>query len=445
MWGFSGNRRWVYVKRIAGTFQRAHRVTGLMLQALLFAAPWIRIGGLPAVRIDLPGRKLLLLGWAFPSSEVFSLVLIALLAAFSLFFATALFGRLWCGYACPQSVFLEEWVRPVETFIEGDRVARMRRDQGPWTFDRTWRKAAKWTMFALMAIVLSMTVMSWFAGAPEIWVGSAGPVDYTLVGVFSFGLFLNWAWFREQLCNYLCPYARFQGALADDHSLVITYDRARGEPRGRGKAAAVAGNCVDCNKCVDVCPAGIDIRDGYQLECIACARCVDACETVMPKLGFPSLVRYSTVAIDAGGKPRLLRRRTAAYSALLAVVAGALVVRLARHEPLEVTVNRSPGSMFVVDPDGAIRNLFLVHVTNNDPARAHLYVVSVHGLVSAQMASQPLELAPLASHSVPLTVRMPSGGTVRNAPFTVRVSEVGDDPHAVDRVATFTAPGLESP
>jgi cytochrome c oxidase accessory protein FixG len=441
IWGLSASRRWVYVKHIGGLYQRLHRVSGTLLAAGLFIIPWLTLNGRPLVRFDLPARRSYLFGQVFVASQGFDLVLIGLLAAFSLFFFTALAGRVWCGYMCPQSVTLEEWIRPIENLIEGDRAARMRRDQGPWTFDRLWRRALKYTLFAAVAVLLTMTIQSWFAGARELWTGRAGPVDYTMVGVLATGLFVDWVWFREQLCNFLCPYARFQGALTDAHSLTISYDRQRGEPRGKGKASAEAGHCIDCNKCVDVCPAGIDIRNGFQLECIACARCVDACETVMPKLGFPSLVRYSTVNADEGKKTKLIRPRTLIYVAILAVVASGLGARIAYRQPMEVTVNRTPGSLFTVDADGGVRNTFLVHVTNNDPEQTHLYVVSVHGLENAQMSASPLELAPLESKTVPLMIRVPGGEADRTTPFTVKVSEVnGGGKHQMERNATFKTP-----
>jgi cytochrome c oxidase accessory protein FixG len=438
---FSGERRWVYTKRVDGRFQRLHRATGAVLQVLLFLLPWLSVSGLPLVRVDLPARRLFLFGQVFVASEGFYLVLIALLAAFALFFVTALFGRVWCGYVCPQSVTLEEWVRPIEAWIEGDRAVRMRRDQGGLSWDRIWRKALKWTAYAALAVAVSTTLLSYFAGAPEIWTGRAGPVDYTLVGLIAGGLFLDWAWFREQLCNYLCPYARFQGALTDAHSLIISYDSGRGEPRGKGRAAAQAGHCIDCRKCVEVCPAGIDIREGFQLECIACARCVDACEAVMPRLGFPSLVRYSTAQSDEGGVPRLIRPRTLVYAGLLAALTLALLGGIARHEPLEVVVHRTPGSLFFLDPDGSVRNTFLVQITNNDPSGSHLYMVSIHGLEGAQMAARPVELGALQSQTVPLMVRVAPGAVDRTAPFTVRVAQAATDPtHQVDRQATFKAP-----
>jgi cytochrome c oxidase accessory protein FixG len=333
----------------------------------------------------------------------------------------------------------EEWIRPIERLFEGDAGARRRRDSGRWTVDRAWRKAAKWSTYAALAVLLAGTVVSYFSGAVPLWTGSAGPVDYALVGIFASGLFLDWAWFREQLCNFLCPYARFQGALTDDHSLVITYDVKRGEPRGHGRESATAGRCIECRKCVDVCPAGIDIRDGFQLECIACARCVDACTDVMGHLGHPTLVRYSTAAADAGQRTRIFRRRTVVYAGLLVGLLSLLVTRVASHEPIEVTVGRAPGSLFTIDADGHVRNTFLVRVANNDPQEHHLYVVSVHGLDHAELSARPLELAPLDAGTIALSVRLDPERTDRTTPFVVRVDEVGGD-HHIDVPATFKAP-----
>ncbi len=437
MLGFTGNRRWVYPKHIGGRFQRVHRASGALLQVFLIVTPWLVIGDLPVVRIALPERRLYLLGQVFTASESFTLVLLMLTAAFALFFFTALFGRMWCGFVCPQTVFLEEWVRPIEHLLEGDRLARQRRDAGPWTFDRAWRRGLKYTLFAGLALFVGMSVQSWFAGPYALWTGGAGPVDYAMVAVMGSGLFLDWAWFREQLCSYLCPYARFQGAMVDDHSLIVSYDAKRGEPRGKGKAAAKEGHCVDCNKCVDVCPAGIDIRDGFQLECIACARCVDACETVMPKLGFPSLVRYSTMAADEGAPTRVFRKRTVAYAALLTALLTAIGGRMWLHNPIEFEVNRTPGSLFTVDPDGSVRNTFLVKVHNRDAVDAHHYAVSVHGLPGAKVVMPPLDLGPLEDRTVPLVVLVPGASAERTVAFTV---EVRSEEATARAEATFKAP-----
>ena len=429
-------RNWIYAKRVAGRFQRLHRASGFVLLAILAIAPWIEIGGLPIARLDLPARKLFLLGTVFTPADGFNLVLLGLLAAFSLFFFTSLLGRLWCGWFCPQTVFLEEFVRRIEDFVEGDRRVRMNRDAGPWNVDKVLRKGAKWTAFAVLAFLVAMAVQSFFAGPAALWTGAAGPNDYLLVGLVSLTLFLDWAWFREQFCIYVCPYARFQGALTDDHSLVVSYDEVRGEPRGKGKQAVAEGHCISCNKCVDVCPQGIDIRDGFQLECINCSRCVDACEDVMAHLGQPSLIRYSTYAEDHGEKTRWVRGRTVVYAALLVVITGGLVYRIATRSSIEVTVNRTPGSLFQQD-EGFVRNTFLVNVKNNDALAAHQYTIHVEGIDGAEVTTPGITLEPLKMGTVPLVVRVPDGTVGRTTELEVHISDGTD---TVDVDATFKAP-----
>jgi cytochrome c oxidase accessory protein FixG len=437
MLGFSGSRIWVYTRAIQGRFQRLHRVSGVALIAFLVVVPWLTLGGMPVARIDLPARKLYLLGSVFTAADIFMLVLLALLAAFSLFFFTSLFGRVWCGYTCPQTVFLEEWIRPVETMIEGDRSKRMRRDSKGWTFDRIWRKVAKFSAFALMAAFVGTTVVTWFGDPRLIWTGQGGSGHYTIAGVVASGLFVDWVWFREQLCGFLCPYARFQSALVDDHSLIISYDVSRGEPRKKGRLGEDEDHCIDCGKCVHVCPAGIDIRDGFQLECVSCARCIDACESVMPKLGRPTLVRYSTIATDEGRSTRLVRKRTVAYAALLTVISGVFLALLVVHQPIEVTVNRSPGTLFQVDDDGWVRNTFLLQVMNNDASDAHSFRVTVDGLPGAQLTMPPITLDPMEHRTIPLVLRVPADSATRTMPFEVYVST---EESTVKASATFKAP-----
>lgn len=439
--GMTGSRQWVYPRSIQGRFQRIHRITGIVFALFLIVAPWIPINGNPAVRVDLPARRLYLLGTVYTAADGFLLVLLALLAAFSLFFFTALFGRMWCGYVCPQTVFLEEWVRPIEKFFEGDRGMRMRRDAGPWTFDKVWRKAGKLTAFALVAVFFAMSLQAWFAGPVALWTGQAGPVDYVFVGIVATGLFLDWAWFREQLCIYVCPYARFQSALTDDESLIIGYNVGRGEPRAKGRAAAKAGNCIDCAKCVQVCPMGIDIRDGFQLECINCARCVDACEDVMGALGHPSLVRYTTIASDEGRKTRLFRPRTLVYAGLLSTLTAAIVLLSTLRADLEVTVNRAPGTLYQVDADGLVRNTFLLQVDNNDPVDAHSYTVQVTGIDGAEVIVPPLTIEAMKGSTVPLVVRAPAQELPPSTPLQVIVSSETDE---VRLNTTFRAPRRNS-
>lgn len=424
MLGFSQTREWVYPQSISGRFTTIRRWTFLGLHLLLLITPWITINGNPALRVDLPARTVYLFGTIFTSSDTIFLLLLLWFAAFALFFFTAVFGRIWCGYACPQTVFLESWIRPVEIWIEGDRLTRKRRDSQGWSFDRAWRKLAKWTVFLAVALFLSMGGMSIFAGARELWTGQAGPVEYALVAIFTGFWFIDFTWFREQFCSYVCPYARFQSVLADEETLIITYDTERGEPRKAGKQAAKDGRCIECTKCVVVCPQGIDIRDGFQLECIQCARCIDACTSVMNKLGHPTLVAYGSIAESEGRKVRRWRPRTITYAAILVGIMVASGVLLARRIPFEATVNRAPGSLYTVDADGYTRNTFLLKITNKSPAVEPVaYEISVNGLDDAEILTDVVELGSTETRTIPLIVRVPTSAELqRTTPFEVKVA-----------------------
>jgi cytochrome c oxidase accessory protein FixG len=420
---FSGTRKWIYPMSVTGRFQRLRRWTFLGLYVVLFLPPWIMINGHPSLQFVLADRRLFALGAIFTASDTILLLMMLLFLAFSLFFFTSLFGRLWCGYACPQTVFLDAWIRPIEQWIEGDWVRRRKRDQGPWTADKLGRKAAKWSLFLVVAFVAAMAFMSFFAGARELWTGRAGPLEYALVGIFTAGWMVDFVWFREQFCNFLCPYARFQSALTDDQSLNIMYDVERGEPRG-GASARTEGRCISCNKCVVVCPQGIDIRNGFQLECIACARCVDACEDVMGRLGHDSLISYSTVASAQHRGRHAIRPRTVVYATLLTGLAAAFVFMVHSRAPFEATVNRAPGTLFTMDQDGYVRNTYILRITNNDPSVTPLpFVVTVEGIADAQVVSENVRLGSTESAAVPLVIRLRATPTMaRTIPLRVRVA-----------------------
>ncbi|MDP2307284.1 MAG: cytochrome c oxidase accessory protein CcoG [Pseudomonadota bacterium] len=431
------SRQWVHTASVKGRFQRIHRWTGFFLQAFLFVTPWLVVAGRPAVQIDIPARRVFALGAVYTASDAIFLVLALLIALFSLFLVTALWGRLWCGYGCPQTLFLEEWVRPLEKWIEGERGVRMARARAPREWKNLWRRIAKLTAFAVLAVAVSMTAVSWFAGARPLWTGQSSAAAYVMVGVFSAGLFADFAWFREQFCNYLCPYARFQGALSDKGSLTVQYEVALGEPRGaRGAAqaadAATAGACIDCKKCVAVCPQGIDIREGFQLECVACARCIDACEGVMAKQGHEGLISYKPLT----PQPKL-RPRTVAYGALLTGLVTALVFQVATHDAIDASIARAPGTLFVVDADGWIRNTYLLKVINTSlsPMEA---TVAVEGLpVDAELSVAPVRIAAAGTATVPVVLRMRAPeGPITRLTFTVDT----DGGHA-RLPATFTAGG----
>jgi cytochrome c oxidase accessory protein FixG len=439
MLGFRGERKWLYPQAVTGRWQRLRRWTFLALHLVLFATPWIKVAGAPAVLIDLPGRKLYAFGGIFTAQDTIFLLLLLLFLAFSLFFFTSLFGRLWCGFACPQTVFLDAWVRPVEEWIEGDWVQRRRRDEGPWTLDKTWRKALKWSLFAVFSFVIAMAFMSYFAGARELWSGRASTTEYALVGIVGAVWYWDLAWFREQFCNYLCPYARFQSALTDEETVLVQYDTTRGEPRG-GADAKHAGRCIECNKCVFVCPQGIDIRDGFQMECTACAKCIDACDIVMDKLGHQGLVQFYSMAELTGRAPHRLRPRTVAYGGLLTGIAAAGVLLMIARVPFDATVQRAPGSLFTLDADGFVRNTYLLRVTNKAPSPEPVpFRVEVEGLPEAQVSVQGLSLGTTESRTLPLIIRVRARPDLpRTIPFAVKVASPTRD---VQIDATFKTEG----
>ncbi len=423
---FAGTRRWVYAQQVTGRFRTLRHRTSIVLQLILFLTPWLRIGGNPALLVDLPARRVFALGAIFTARDTVLLLLILLFLAFSLFFFTSLFGRLWCGYACPQTVFLEEWIRPLEHWIEGSRGRQMQFDKGPWAWSKIWRKAVKWGLYALAAAVVSLTLASYFERAPVLWSGGASGTMYTIVAIVAIIWFLDFAWFREQFCNYLCPYARFQSALTDDESLLLVYETARGEPRG-GKDAVETGRCIECSKCVAVCPQGIDIRNGFQLECIACGACIDACNDVLGRLGHDGLIRYDSMAKQKGSRTRWLRPRTLAYGGLLGSLAAALVALLMARASFEAAVARAPGSLFTVDGDGWLRNTYIMRITNNDPSTDSIpFSVRVTGLPDAQVTVPDTRLASTESRSFVLVIRVPVKEALqRTVPIQVHVERPG--------------------
>lgn len=435
---FHGNRAWVYPLKVKGRFSGWHRWSSLALFAFLVVVPWLRWNGKPVFLIEITTRTFYLLGSIFTATDGVLILLTALSAAFMLFFFTSLFGRLWCGYFCPQSVFMINLAFPIEEWIEGERGVRMRRDQGPWIWDRIWRKGLKWFIYAVLGVLISASFMGFFVNAHDVWTLNLGTTGFFFLGLFSALWFLDMAWYREQTCNYICPYARFQGALTDDESLVIAYETERGEPRG--KAAKERGGCIDCKKCVVVCPQGIDIRDGFQLECIACGRCIDACTDVMGKIGHPTLVKYTTIATEQGRKIHWVRPRTIAYGVLLTGLASAFTYVLSHHSAIEVLVDRVPGSLFIEDGDGFVRNMYMVKVLDRTATHGeHVYDVHVDGLPDdSQVMATRLTVNSAEQVSVPLIVRVPRDKADRTIPL--RVTVTGTD-ISVGQDTTFKGPG----
>jgi cytochrome c oxidase accessory protein FixG len=443
-----GSRLFLHPADARGWFTRARRWSGWFLVAIYLSMPWIPVGGHPAVFLDIAGRRFHLFGLTLAFQDTWLLFFGITGLGFGLFFITALLGRVWCGWACPQTVFLEHVYRRVERWLEGDAVARRRLDAAPWTAGKVARRGAKQVIFFTISAVIAHLFLAYYVSVPELWaMMSAAPATHwaSFVFVFFFTaiLYFNFAWFREQLCIVICPYGRLQSVLIDDHSLVIGYDTKRGEPRGK-VGVPDAGACIDCNRCVQVCPTGIDIRQGLQIECIACAACIDACDEVMDKVKRPrGLIRYDSTTGFAGGRTRWLRPRTLVYAALLMVGMSVASWAISTVRPANLAVTRLSGAPYFVTEE-FVRNQFLVRIVNKRDT-AGRFVVTLPD-APAELARTGLEgvaeLAPLAEDVRSLIVLMPRSAYAGTFEFTVRVSDEAGT-FSLVRTVRFVGPEAE--
>lgn len=363
-----GSRNFLHPADVKGRWQIRKQWIFTILIAIYAVVPWIEIGGHPAILIDIPDRQAYLFGRTYTNQDFYLLFFLLSGAGFTLFVLTALWGRIWCGFACPQTVWLEGLFRRIERWLEGPRDVRIRRNQGPMTAEKFSRKAAKQVLFLAFSIVVAHIFLAYFIPARDLLgVIRSGPshhmTAFIWVVVMTGILYLDFAWFREQTCLIVCPYGRLQSALIDSDTVIIGYDAKRGEPRSRTNDQA--GDCVDCKRCVVVCPTGIDIRNGLQMECVGCANCVDACDEIMAKINRPSgLVRYDSRRGFETGTRRSLRRPRVALYAILAI-AGMTVFGVAatRRTSFEARALRVRGMPYTIE-EGTIRNLFNIHVQN---------------------------------------------------------------------------------
>ena len=387
----------IYPKLAHGRWRTIKWALLVLTLAIYYAIPWLRWGrpdGAPqqAVLVDFTGRRFYFFFIQLWPQEVYFITGLLVMAAMALFLVTALFGRLWCGYACPQTVWTDLYIA-VERVFEGDRNARIKLDAAPWSLGKAIRKGGKHAVWLAIALATGGAWIFYFHDAPTLWnsfwVGQAPATAYVSAGVLTMTTYLLAGTMREQVCTYMCPWPRIQGAMLDGHSLQVTYRRDRGEPRGahkKGEDWTGRGDCVDCGQCVAVCPTGIDIRDGGQIECINCGLCVDACNEIMVRLDRPrGLIAYDTdeavLAREAGRKPTypLLRSRTIYYSAALALVSGLMLWGLATRSPVVFEVLRDRNPTFVRLHDGAVRNGYTLKIANHSFER-RTFSISLAGL-----------------------------------------------------------------
>ena len=403
----------IYTRAIDGFFQRIRRYTGIPLLLLFFGTAWINLHGRQAVLFDLPARKFHILWLTFWPQDFGLLAWALMIAAFSLFFTTSLLGRVWCGYTCPQTVWTRIFMW-AERIAEGDRLQRIHLDKAPWSFEKAWRRALKHGLWIVIALVTGGTFVGYFYGVRDLVVDAAH-FNMPMVAVFwtcffSAATYINAGWMREQVCIYMCPYARFQSAMFDKDTMIVSYDADRGEPRGPRKKgadpkAAGVGDCIDCTYCVQVCPTGIDIRDGLQYECINCALCVDACNSIMDKMGYErGLISYTTENKLAGKGWTWKRIKPVGYAIAIVAMITLFTTRLILREPLEVDVIRNRGQLYQEVPGGKIQNTFTIKILNMDDA-PHTYSLSVKGLPSPEIVpNAPIKVAAESVEEVSVNV-----------------------------------------
>ncbi len=405
----------IYPKLVHGRWRTIKWALLIVTLAIYYVTPWIRWPrpeGLPqqAVLVDFTGRRFYFFFIQLWPQEVYFLTGLLVMAALALFLVSALFGRLWCGYACPQTVWTDLYIH-VERVFEGDRNARMRRDAEPMSLDKLWRKTGKHLVWLGVAFGTGGAWIFYFHDAPRLlgdfWTGRAPLSAYISCGVLTATTYLLAGHMREQVCTYMCPWPRIQGAMLDQHSLQVTYRADRGEPRGahkKGQGWAGRGDCIDCRQCVVACPMGIDIRDGAQLECINCGLCIDACDEIMLKVGRPrGLIAYDTdaavAARAAGQRPsyRLVRPRTLYYAAALALVSALMIQGLANRAPLDVHVLRDRNPMYVRLQDGAVRDGYTLKIANRS-FQTRTVQVGFEGVAGARLKAPgaPASSGPLA-------------------------------------------------
>ena len=453
-------RQKIYPRAVHGWFAGWRWTIVWFTQILFYGSAWLTWNGRQAVLFDLAERKFYIFGLVLWPQDFIFLAVLLIISAYSLFLFTAVAGRLFCGYACPQTVYTEIFMW-IERKVEGDRGARMRLDAQPAGPERTLKKVGKHALWIILALWTGFTFVGYFTPirtlTTELVTWTLGPWESFWILFYGFATYGNAGWMREQVCKYMCPYARFQSAMFDKDSMIITYDAARGEARGSRSRKADPkalglGDCVDCSICVQVCPTGIDIRKGLQYECIGCAACIDGCDQVMDKMGYAKgLIRYSTEnALTHRWSPaqvwqRVLRPRTLIYSAILLCIVTAFFTTLWLRVPLKVDVIRDRGALARVVEDGIVENVYTLRVMNTQEA-FHRYAISVSGIDGIEVASERIAEVPgVSTKTVALRVRVPQGAGQKGATrVQLTIQAIGIDNRNADIVvrekASFLVP-----
>ena len=446
----------IYPRSIKGYFQRWRWVMVGLTQLVFYGLCWLPWNGRQAVLFDLDARRFYLFDFVLWPQDTIYLAILLALSALALFLFTAVAGRLWCGYTCPQTVYTEIFLW-IERWVEGDRPKRIKLDAAPWSPRKLAVKSTKHALWLILSLWTGLTFVGYFTPIRDLLAGagslSLGPWEIFWIFFYGAATYGNAGFLREHMCKYICPYAQFQFVMFDRDTLNITYDKERGDPRGgRAKGAdprsAGLGDCIDCSICVQVCPTGIDIRDGLQLECIGCAACVDACDQVMDKMGYPrGLIRYSTenAVLSKASRGEIIRRafrpRVLIYLAIFLSVSGATAWSLATKVPLKVSVIRDRAAMSREAADGSIENSYTLQLTNASE-QARRYRISVDGLPGLRIADEQEVSVPAAAiGEAALVLSLEQGAVGAGAhDIRIRVEDVADPTVVTTESARFWMP-----
>jgi len=445
-------RQKIYPREVHGLFAYLRTTSVIVLLGLFYGVAWLQWDRRQAVLWDLPARKFYIFDLVFWPQDFIYLAFMLIIAGLSLFFFTALAGRIWCGYACPQTVWTETFLW-IERLVEGDRSSQMRLDKAPWSLKKIRIKTVKHTLWIVFALFTGFTFVGYFTPIHDlpakVLALSTGPWETFWILFYAFATYGNAGWMREQVCKYMCPYARFQSAMFDNDTLVVSYDERRGDPRGpRNKKldhkAQGLGDCIDCGLCVQVCPTGIDIRKGLQYECISCSACIDACNFVMDNMGYDKgLIRYTTQHELEGKKTRVLRPRIFIYGAILLTLFAGLTYSIVTRVPLDLDIIRDRNQLYRETEDGLIENIYTLKVLNMD-SRQHQYRLSADGINGLEMILEQPEIIVESGTVADITVRLraeESDLETRSNKVMFFLEAVEDDKLQVIKEARFLGPG----
>ena len=445
----------IYPRSVSGFFSRWRWAMVVLTQLVFYGLPWLEWGQRQAVLFDLASRRFYIFGLVLYPQDFIYLTGLLVISALSLFLFTAVAGRLWCGYACPQTVYTEIFLW-IERHVEGDRSARMRLDGAPFSLEKLVKKWAKHFLWISLAMWTGFTFVGYFTPIKELALEflQTRMTSWEVFWVFFYGFatYGNAGFMREQVCKYMCPYARFQSAMFDKDTLIVSYDAGQGEPRGaRSRSADYAakglGTCVDCTLCVQVCPTGIDIRNGLQYECIGCGACADVCDTVMDKMGYPrGLVRYTTQNAVAKGwtRPQILRHvlrpRVLLYTGILAAVCIAMLASLILRTPLKVDVVRDRGALSRIAEGGKLENVYRLQVMNATEERQR-YRITATGLDGLRVATEAeVSVGPAESRWVPVRVQIDYGSAAPGShPIRFNIDDTDGNTHVSEK-SVFLVP-----